>query len=473
MESFVPFSSELWVIFDGKRCWILYSVRIYNESNQYLTGDERMNKNGFAKTPPMGWNSYDYYDTSVTEADVRANAEYMADKLKKYGWEYVVVDIEWYANGAGKKRDRYQYIPFDDLEIDEFSRLQPSPERFPSSAGGKGFGPLASYVHSLGLKFGIHIMRGIPRCAAHRHLNVLGAGTTADEVADPASVCGWNPDMYGVRLNEAGQAYYDSIISMYAGWGVDFIKCDDICDSWMYPTGKFSGWEETRMIRRALDKCGRNIVLSLSPGPAHVDMAYHYTQNANMWRITDDFWDSWELLKNMFWRCEQWQDHVREGCWPDCDMLPVGKLGKGHGHEWYSNFTDDELKTMLTLWCIFRSPLMIGTDLPQLDEKTLKLLTNSDVLEMLKDGRGIQLRRDDREAVWMSEGEDSLRLALFNLSDETGRISAGTDELDANVDFSTAKELWGEQMPDITREKICADVPPHGVRVYRFDKGEN
>ena len=425
-----------------------------------------MDKNKFAVTPPMGWNSYDYYDTTVTETDVRANAEYMAKKLKKYGWEYVVIDIEW-------------YIPFEDVVMDEYSRLQPSPVRFPSSAGGKGFKPLADYIHSLGLKFGIHIMRGIPRNAAHRHMKVLGTDALASDIADPSSICGWNPDMYGVRHNSDGQAYYDSIIEMYADWGVDFIKCDDICDSWLYPHPGFSGWEETRMLRRAIDKSRREIVLSLSPGPAHVDNAFHYTSNANMWRITDDFWDRWDLLKNMFRRCEQWQNHVREGCWPDCDMLPIGKLGKGHGHEWYSNFTDDELKTMMTLWCVFRSPLMIGTDLPQLDKKTLKLLTNEDVLEMLRDGRGVEIRRNDDEAVWTSVGGSSIKLALFNLSDSEREISlkrceffedGRTNDTHFELDYSSVKELWGEENCKVTDTSVSAIVPPHGVRVYSFKR---
>lgn len=141
-------------------------------------------------------------------------------------------------------------------------------------------------------------------------------------VADSSSICGWNPDMYGVRNTEAGQSYYDSLIEMYASWGVDFIKCDDICDS-------FSGWHESEMLYKAIQKSNREIVLSLSPGPAHIDRAWQYCRYANMWRITDDFWDNWELLKNMFWRCELWQDHVKEGCFPDCDMLPLGKVGKG------------------------------------------------------------------------------------------------------------------------------------------------
>ena len=116
---------------------------------------------------------------------------------------------------------------------------------------------------------------------------------------------------------------------MYASWGVDFIKCDDICDSFIYRNDSFSGWHESEMLYKAIQKSNREIVLSLSPGPAHIDRAWQYCRYANMWRITDDFWDNWELLKNMFWRCEPWQDHVKEGCFPDCDMLPLGKVGKG------------------------------------------------------------------------------------------------------------------------------------------------
>ena len=192
----------------------------------------RMNK------APMGWNSYDYYDTNVNEAQVKANADYMAKHLLPYGWEYIVVDIEWYAWHTGSQRDKYQYIPFGKVEMDDYGRLFPCPEKFPSSANGAGFRPLADYVHAKGLKFGIHIMRGIPREAAHRHLPIMPeAGTeevlyNACDVADPSSICKWNPDMYGVRAGVPGaQEYYDSVIRLYAEWGVDFIKCDDICNT--------------------------------------------------------------------------------------------------------------------------------------------------------------------------------------------------------------------------------------------------
>lgn len=399
-----------------------------------------MNKNDFAKTPPMGWNSYDYYDTTVNEEQVRANAAFMAEKLKEYGWEYIVVDIEWYSNDAGTKRDKFQYIPFGDVEMDEYGRMQPAPGRFPSSAGGKGFRGLADYVHGLGLKFGIHIMRGIPRGAALNHLPIYGSSYNADEAADPSSICGWNPDMYGVRDNEAGQAYYDSIISMYADWGVDFIKCDDICDSWMYREPLvFSGWHETRMLHKAIEKCGRPIVLSLSPGPAHIDKAWHYAENANMWRITDDLWDNWKLLKEMFARCEMWQDHVKTGCYPDCDMLPFGYLGKGFGQERQCNLTKDEQRTMMTLWCMFRSPLMLGAELTKLDEWTLSLITDRTLLGMLAEGRrGRQLVHSDELAVWINEPENTSAvdngtnpdtyIAVFNLKDEDGTIKTDLSE---------------------------------------------
>jgi hypothetical protein len=319
-----------------------------------------MNKNNFAPLPPMGWNSYDYYDTTVTENAVKANADYMAAHLKEFGWEYIIVDIEWYAIGAGSMRDQFQYIPFADVAMDEFSRLQPDPARFPSSADGTGFTHLADYIHSLGLKFGIHIMRGIPRTAAHNHCKIKGSNVTADMVANPSSICGWNPDMYGVRDTEAGQAYYDSLMELYASWGVDFIKCDDICNTNIYPANPYSARHEIEMLAKAIARCGRPIVLSLSPGPALIEHAWHYETYANMWRITDDFWDKWDLLKDMFHRCELWQNHVAKGCYPDCDMLPLGWLGKGFGHEWYTNFTPEEQHTMLTLWCLFGSPLMLG-----------------------------------------------------------------------------------------------------------------
>ncbi len=412
-------------------------------------------KNDAARTPPMGWNSYDYYNTVVTEADVKANADYMAKNLRQYGWEYIVVDIQWSDPEAGSALPENQYVPFARLNIDEYSRQIPAENRFPSSAGGKGFGPLADYIHSLGLKFGIHIMRGIPRICAQNHTKIKGTDVTADKIANPFSVSKWNGDMYGVDMNKKdAQKYYDSIFELYAEWGVDFVKVDDICNTNMYPHDPYSAEKEIEAIAEAIEKCGRPMVFSLSPGPAVIEKAWHMEKYANMWRITDDFWDSWPLLKNMFERCEIWQKHVGDGSWPDCDMLPLGKLGRGFGNEWTTRLTAEEQKTMLSLWCIFRSPLMIGTDLPKLDEKTSELLTNKDVLDLQRYGRTPSLaEKSDDHAVWVSYSGGcpakgmKINVALFNLSDETKDIFFPLKNIRSINEKHTysVRDLWGNK----------------------------
>ncbi len=427
------------------------------------------------KSAPMGWNSYDYYDTTVNEQQIRANAEYMSEHLKDIGWEYIVVDIQWYAKHPGSMREKYQYIPFGEMEMDTFGRLQPDVERFPSSAGGKGFGPLADYVHGLGFKFGIHIMRGIPRKAAHEHMQISGSSMTADMVADPASICGWNPDMYGIRKGvSGGQAYYDSIIGMYAEWGVDFIKCDDICNTNLYVDNPYSASHEVEMIQRAIEKSGRDIVLSLSPGPALIEKAWHYEKYANMWRITDDFWDNWELLKNMFDRCELWQNHVAEGSYPDCDMLPIGRLGKGFDEERNTNFTREEQLTMLTLWCVFGSPLMIGGELTKLDEWTLSILKRKEILKLISNAYvGRQVEKNEKYAVWScwKEQPKERYLALFNLEDVSQEITCDLHEVEQFAEWEIpkslhAEELWRGEGMIVHGGALTASVPGHGVKLF-------
>lgn len=425
-----------------------------------------MDKNKFAITPPMGWNSYDYYDTTVNEEQVKANALYMAEHLKEFGWEYIVIDIEWYGYDTGSQREKFQYIPFWKLEMDEYSRLLPCVQKFPSAKDGKGFQPLAEFIHNLGLKFGIHIMRGIPRNAAHAHMKILGTDRTANEIADPSNICFWNPDMYGIRPDaEGAQEYYDSLFELYAQWGVDFVKCDDICRMDM-PSAK----KEIEMLYKAIQKCKRPIVLSLSPGPAKIEEAWHYETYANMWRITDDFWDKWELLLPMFERCELWQSHVQEGCFPDCDMLTLGRLGKGFGHEWQCNFTREEQITMLTLWCIFRSPLMIGTDLTLLDDWTKKLLTNKEVLDLLSQSAGArQIQRDEKKVVWCSKDtkENAGYLAIFNLEAKEAEISIPWEAIcQYGIFRNNGKELWSGEVTELQAKELIS-IPAHGAKLFK------
>ncbi len=417
-----------------------------------------------AQTPPMGWNSWDCYGASVDEKAVRANADYMAKNLKRFGWEYVVVDIQWYQPTA----KNHEYEPFADLSMDEFGRLMPAENRFPSAADGRGFAPLAEYVHSLGLKFGIHIMRGIPRQAVSRNLPIKGTDRTARQIAKTDSICCWNTDMYGVDPEKDGaRAYYESLFELYASWGIDFIKVDDICRE--LPKEE----KELKLISSVLRDCKREIVLSLSPGPALPEKAQLYKECANMWRITDDFWDKWELLYQMFERAQTWCIHSGPGGWPDCDMLPVGAILQDYDPQNRSAFTQDEQLTMMTLWCMMRSPLFIGCEMTKLDDLTLSLFTNTEVLEILNHTHSAHpLERktvDGKEQiVWFTAHENGrdYYIALFNCADESCEIAArmpvpgGFDVMDA----------WSGEKCDPVTESVVFEVRPHGVRLFRLRK---
>lgn len=431
-------------------------------------------KNEFTPTPPMGWNSWDCYGALVTEEEVRGNADYIAKYLKPYGWEYVVVDIQWYEPTA----DSSAYHPFVPLEMDEYSRLIPAVNRFPSAANGAGFGPLAEYVHSLGLKFGIHIMRGVPRQAVHAATPIKGCTATARDIAQSFSLCSWNTDMYGVNPDAYGaQQYYDSLMELYAGWGVDFIKVDDICVTFFSPDNLYSAESEIELIRRAIDHCGREIVLSLSPGPAMIEKAEHLKRNANMWRMTNDYWDRWSDLAAMFERCEVWAEHVSPGCWPDCDMLPLGRIciravDQGNGDR-MTRFTHEEQRTMMTLWCIFRSPLMFGGELRSNDQWTLDLITNRDVLEMHRCSHGAHpIARNGKSGhhyIWVSyhdNGKD-VYVALFSHENIPCKMEATFERMGLSGSYHV-RELWDGTDLGVVTGSIVAEIPAHGVQLYRL-----
>jgi len=375
----------------------------------------------WSATPPMGWNSWDCYGPTVTEAEVKANADYMAEHLAAYGWEYVVVDIRWFV--ANDKAGGYnQTDPV--YVLDEYGRYLPAENRFPSAAGGAGFKPLADYVHGKGLKFGIHIMRGIPRQAVVRHTPVKGApGITADQIFSPGEPCQWLRDNYTVDMTRPGaQAYYDSLLELYASWGVDFIKCDDLSAPIYHAA-------EIEALRKAIDACGRPVVLSTSPGKTPVEVAEHVSAHANMWRMVDDVWDQWWYIPHLVEVAEGWYPWIGNGTWPDCDMIPLGRISiRGErGEERQSRLTKEEQYTLMTLFTIFRSPLMFGGDLPSLDPFTLKLLTNPEVLRMHRESGRVRQRFHRADGLVVIDS-DNMRtgehyLAVLNLGEEPVKVS--------------------------------------------------
>ncbi len=410
---------------------------------------------------PLGWNSWDCYGAAVTEETVRNNAAFMAKHLKQYGWEYITVDIQWSEPSA----QNHEYHPFTELCMDEYSRLIPAVNRFPSSADGKGFAPLAEYVHSLGLKFGIHIMRGIPRQAVHQNTPIKGSTQTARQIAKTDSICHWNTDMYGVDPDADGaKAYYDSLFELYASWGVDFIKCDDIARELPHEEA------ELVLLSQSLQNCGRDMILSLSPGPALLEKAELYKQTSNMWRITDDFWDSWPQLYEMFDRAREWCIHAGNGCWPDADMLPIGPIKQDYDPSLHTEFTEDEQITMMSLWSIFRSPLIIGGEMTKFDNFTMGLITNEEILKMHRNAR-------HSHPVWQREINGTEHILWTAVSSEGGQYAAifNTGEQDSSIRISLedleiyhpvqSTELWSGQSSEIA-ETINVSLKKHGAAVF-------
>jgi alpha-galactosidase len=398
----------------------------------------------WAPTPPMGWNSWDCFATTINEAQTKAQADYLAAHLKKHGWQYLVVDIQWYEPGA----NGYDYRKDAPLVMDAWGRLLPAENRFPSAANGAGFKALADYAHSLGLKFGIHMMRGIPRIAVDKNLPVKGTEVRAQDIANKASICPWNPDMYGVDMSKPGaQEYYNSVFEQIASWGVDYVKVDDISRPY------HDHQKEIEAIRKAIDRTGRPIVLSLSPGETAITAADHVTQHANLWRISDDFWDNWPALHEQFARLHRWNPHRRPGAWPDADMLPFGVIDLGRRT---TRFTKDEQYTVMTLWSIARSPLMHGGDMTKMDDFTLSLLTNDEVLAVNQRSENNRPLFDrDNLIGWTADvpGSDDKYVALFNARDRVdmsieraafrGNVSreAGAHGVDIDLDVKGAASL--------------------------------
>src|SRR5882757_331594 len=417
-----------------------------------------------APTPPMGWNSWDSYGTTIRENEVKANADTMASKLKQYGWQYVVVDIQWYEPNA----QAHGYRPNAKLSMDDHGRLVPAANRFPSAQNGQGFKPLADYIHSKGLKFGIHILRGIPRQAVAENSPILGTSFHAGDVADKTSLCEWNTDMYGVDMTKpGGQSYYDSIVAQYAKWGVDFIKADDM--SRPYHKAEIEG------LHKAILRSGRPIVLSLSPGPAPLAEVASLRQNAQMWRIEDDLWDNWASVKNMYTRIEGWSKLVEPGSWPDADMLPLGHIGlrAERGDDRLSLLTHDEQHTMMTLWSIFRSPLMFGGDLPTLDPFTTSLLTDGDVLAVNQHSTGNRIAYSDGNlCVWTATSSSGLPrryVAIFNTGDTSIEAHVPWQKIGIEKQSGPLHDLWtGETLPKSS--EIAVKLAPHASVLYSIAK---
>ncbi len=408
---------------------------------------------GLAPTPPMGWNSWNSFGPTITEAQALENADIMVAKLLPFGYNVFTVDIQWYEPNANS----YEYRKDAELTLDQYGRLQPAPNRFPSAANGAGFRKLADQIHARGMKFGIHLMRGIPRQAVRLNTPILGTKLRAQDIADTKAICEWNGDMYGVDMTKPGaQEYYNSVFKQYAEWGVDFVKMDDMSRPYE------RNWPEVEAAHKAIAASGRPIVLSLSPGEMDLRWANHVPHYAQMWRISDDFWDEWRLLNDQFQRLENWNPVMGANSWPDADMLPLGRLALGARD---TKFTPDEQQTLMSLWSIARSPLIMGGDLRHLDAKTLALLTNPEVLALNQRSRDNRPHRAEAGTrIWSARSADKRNLqylALFNTSDAPTEIVFDLSRLDLGNRSVAVRDLWARHDQPAVRGALRITLAPH------------
>lgn len=437
----------------------------------FLASGQTVDFHSWASTPPMGWNSWDCYGPTVTENEVKANADYMAAHLKKFGWEYIVIDIRWYVDND-KSHGYNEKDPV--FVMDEYGRFLPSTARFPSAANEAGFKPMADYLHSKGLKFGIHIMRGVPKEAVKRNTPIFATSFKAADIYNTDLLCKWLKDMYTVDCTKPGaQEYYNSLFDLYASWGLDFVKIDDLTRP--YHRG------EIELIRKAIDRTGRKIVLRTSPGETPMADAGHIQSNANMWRIVDDLWDNWKQVKEEFEVCDRWSVHSGDGHFPDGDMLPLGHIGlrAERGNDRMSSLTKDEQLTVMTLFAIVRSPLMFGGNLPDNDEFTLKLLTNRDVLYVNQHSSGNrQLFSHDGKIAWTATDPKTgdTFLALFNASDPVSSTAALGEKIAVDLgqlgwnEVYSIRDLWSGKMLGKFSKAFSPLIRAHACGLYRITR---
>ena len=448
-----------------------------------------------AQTPPMGWNSWDAYGLTITEPQFRDNVAVLKAKLAPFGWQYAVIDEGWFfANPQDRETpEKLHYA------LDHNGRYVPVPARFPSAVSKvaypvppgaaredlpypagtlaatieeTSFAALGAWVHAQGLKFGIHIVRGIPRASVQRDLPIANSSFKASDAADESDACPWDPTNWGVKDNAAGQAWYDSLITQYAAWGVDLLKVDCIGD---HPYKV----DEIRMIRRAIDKTtaktGRPMVLSLSPGPMNLSHADEVGTLANMWRISDDEWDIWQTnghfpqgVKDQFPRLAAWERYAKPGTWPDADMLALGELrpSPGWGAPRCSRLTPDEQKTLLTLWAMARSPLILGSNLTLLDDATLKLLTNRDLIAIDQTATRSEQVSGGAVVEWRADLPDGqVARAFFNTGDQSASVELTMlDGINLRTPHRV-RDVWAQQELGALRH-LKRDIPPHGCLLF-------
>lgn len=434
-------------------------------------------------TPPMGWNSFDSYGVYLHEKAALANIETMAEKLAPCGYVYFTIDNGWFGEYKTIPGTRYSAEKHaSDININEYGYVQPSKLYFPN-----GLAPLINRCHELGLKFGVHLMRGIPRKAVELNLPIEGTPHRARDIidTDPANQCKWCTYNYGVDMSKPGaQEWYDGLIRHLAEQGVDFIKYDDIVP---YP-------REVEAVAEAIRKVERPIVFSLSPGGKVNPGDIASFKKANSLRVTRDIWDNQSGINLCFAAWRKWQGAAQPDFWIDMDMIPFGELqlmtppsanngGRtanavalaGEGTRRWSKFSHAQMTTFITMRALAASPLIVGGDLVSLDPFSTKLLTDGDVIACNQNGIMGHLVHEDANAAietWHTpragSNGDSGWIGVFNRSprDHDVRLNRETLGLDAENKHRLI-DIWNGHRVIAPDETVT--IPALGVLFIRYE----
>ncbi len=428
--------------------------------------------------PPLGWNSYDSFGCFINEGRALENLRVFIERLQPHGYAYFVLDAGWYRQFDLGDRE---FPGKDDAHVvlhDVFGRPVPSANFFP-----RGFGPLAAACHAAGVKFGIHMMRGISRAAVEANTPILDTSLRARDIADTTDTCSWCADNYGIDMRRPGaQAYYDSVIAQLAGWGVDFIKYDDIIPS---PP-------EVDAVVNAIEKCGRDIVLSLSPGNGHNADGWPAYFRANMIRTSGDIWDNREDFR---WVFERWQtfmpllDRLPEGCWLDMDMIPFGELQvwnpatgeqvgdilmNGRGARRMSGLNAAQQRTFITMRALAASPLFMGGNLPGTDDYAFHVLTDPEMLACNQHGvTGRLVTYTDWTSTWLTPHRARAGAGWFGIFNRDGACPREV-VADARVlgipPASRLYDIWNRRELGDLSTPLHLTLPPDEVLFVRYER---
>jgi alpha-galactosidase len=424
--------------------------------------------------PLRGWNSCGAFMWSTNETEMKANIDLTAELLQASG--YNIIELDW-----------YWYLDLNAVTtyLDEYGRPQPDVNRWPSSTGLQGFKRIIDYIHSKGMLFGLHVMRGISAVAVEYQLPVLGTNYTADEIYDAQRACPWFcvpvSQFYALKANHPGaQAYQNSLYAQFASWGVDMIKADCLYgDNYLL--------DQIQSVSDAIDHSGRPMLLSLSPGngPNQPDqqpvMAAAVTPMVNVYRMTADTWASWQQwhIVNHWHAAYIIRDFIggsktgRYGvpAFPDYDNPPFGWLTdpyQGREPHFMSPLTPDEHYTVASFWMFSRAPMFYEGDLRTQDPFSLSLVTNKRAIQMMDYSTNVTVIEYSafNYSVWRSDSTTeggSSYVALFNIVDNLSQsLSVNMAQITGgHGNICSIQEIWNGTVTTQV-EWINVTLPIHG-----------